>query len=364
MPLKKIRLTGAGASVVPMLDMAAASSLIADGRGWSNKDRTSAYDSLDMDRLVERLGSWSPIVRERAAMALSRRREVPVPAIIALLDAPGTDARTLDARYGACQALSLLGDRAAPAFESLQRCLADNDLWLRIRAADALANLGPSAKPAIPKLLELLSEVDTVNDPRGMQQRYLAFALFGSDGGMLRGSLDGVDREALYRAVRAGLKNQDGRARSSLSSVYRNLSLEDITPLLPAIHRAIVEPAPSGEMFADGIRVEGLRLFATHKIAEGIPACVAYARAQNPWESQIRTPELMKILLTYGTHAKAVIPELTRLATYFEKEEPNFPAELMKLKAESVRDAIRDIEASIETPTLVYLDAGTEEKSP
>ncbi len=31
--------------------------------------------------------------------------------------------------------------------------------------------------------------------------------------GMLRGSLDGVDREALYKAVRAGLKNEDGRAR-------------------------------------------------------------------------------------------------------------------------------------------------------
>jgi hypothetical protein len=359
MPLKKIRLTGAGPSVVPTLDAAAATSLIADGRGWSNKDRTSAYDKLSADQLVERLGSWSPIVRERAAMALSRREAAPVPAIIELLDAPG-----IDARYGACQALSLLGDRAAPAFESLQRCLADNDLWLRIKAADALANLGPSAKPAVPKLLELLSEVDTVNDPRGMQQRYLTFALFGSDGGMLRGSLDGVDREALYRAVRAGLKNQDGRARSSLSSVYRNLSLEDIKPLLPAIHRAIVEPAPSGEMFADGIRVEGLRLFATYKIAEGIPACVAYARAQNPWESQIRTPELMKILLSYGSHAKAVIPELTRLATYFEKEEPNFPAELMKLKAESVRDAIRNIEASTETPTLIHLNMGADEPSP
>ncbi len=75
---------------------------------------------------------------------------------------------------------------------------------------------------------------------------------------MLSGSLDGIDREALYKAVRAGLKNQDGRARSSLTSVYRNLSMQDIKPLLPAIHRAIVEPAPSGEMFADGIRVEGL----------------------------------------------------------------------------------------------------------
>ena len=54
------------------------------------------------------------------------------------------------------------------------------------------------------------------------------------------------------------LSNQDGRARGSIGSVYRNLSAEDIKPLLPAIYQAIIEPAPSGEMFADSIRVEGL----------------------------------------------------------------------------------------------------------
>jgi hypothetical protein len=359
MPLKKIRLTGAGKSVVPTLDVTAATALITDGRGWSNKDRHSAYDKLSVDQLVERLGSWSPIVRERAAMALSRRKDVSLPSIVTLLDAPN-----IDARYGACQALGKLADRAAPAFEPLRKCLDDKDLWLRVKAAEALASMGQDAKPAVPKLLELLAQVDRVNDPRGMQQRYLTFALFGSDGGLLNGSLDGVDREALYQAARAGLKNQDGRARSSLSSVYRNLSLEDIRPLLPAIYRAIVEPAPSGEMFADGIRVEGLRLFAKHKIAEGIAACVEYARAQNPWESQIRTPELMKILLSYGTHAKSVIPELTRLAAYFEREELNFPEDLMKLKAESVRDAIREIEASTQTPTLISLGLGPQGVAP
>ena len=57
-------------------------------------------------------------------------------------------------------------------------------------------------------------------------------------------------------------------------------------------------------MFADGIRVEGLRLFAKHHIAEGLEACVRYTRQQNPWASELRTPELMTILLSYGTHAK------------------------------------------------------------
>lgn len=350
MPLKKIRLTGAGKSVVPNIDAAAADSLIADGRGWDNKDRHSAYDKLSFDQLVQRLGSWSPIVRERAAMALQRREDVPVATIVKLLDAPN-----LDARYGACQALSKLGRRAEPAVELLQKCLDDKDLWLRVSAAEALAKIGPAAKHTVPKLLALLAEVDKVNDPRSMQQRYLTFALFEGDG-MLGGSLDGVDREALYTAVRAGLQNQDGRARGSLSSVYRNLSAQDIKPLLPAIYQAITEPAPSGEMFADGIRVEGLRLFAKHRIAEGIQACVSYTRHQNPWASEERTPELMEILLTYGTHAKAVVPELKELANYFENDEPDFPRNLMKRKAKCVRDTIRAIEASTETPELIRLN--------
>ncbi|MFN9642456.1 MAG: DUF6288 domain-containing protein [Pirellula sp.] len=349
MPLKKIRLTGAGKSAVPNLNRVAAESLIADGRGWDNKDRHSAYDKLAVDQLIERLSSWSPIVRERAAMALARRQEVPVTAIVKRLEAS-----ILDARYGACQALSRLGQRSTPAVESLQNCLNDKDLWLRVNAAQALAKIGPAAKPVVPQLLELLAEVDKASDPRGMQQRYLTFALFDGDG-MLGGSLEGVDREALYKAVRAGLKNQDGRARGSLSSVYRNLSAQEIKPLLPAIYQAITEPAPSGEMFADGIRVEGLRLFAKHHIEEGIQACVRYTRQQNPWASEMRTPELMEILLSYGTHAKAVIPELAKLANYFEKDEPDFPKELMKQKAKSVRDAILAIETSTDTPELIRL---------
>ena len=349
MPLKKIYLTGKRPAITPQLDAAAAQSLILDGRGWNNKDRHSAYDKLGDDQLFERLGSWSPIVRERAAMALGRRKDVSIPPLLKLLDSP-----RLESRYGACQALISLRGRGASAIEPLRKLLAEKDLWLRIKAAEALASIGKPAMPAVPQLLELLAQVDTANDPRGMQQRYLSFALF-DDGGMLRRSLDGVDREALYKAVRAGLKNQDGRARGAIGSVYRNLSTEEIKPLLPAIYQAVVEPAPSGEMFADGIRVEGLRLLAKHRIEEGLSACVKYTRDQNPWASEKRTPELMKILLSYGTHAKSVIPELTRIGDYFAMDEKDFPRNLMLVKAKSVRETIAAIEASTDSPELIRL---------
>ena len=355
MPLEKLYLTGKKPDAVPQLDAAAAQSLIVDGRGWNNKDRHSFYDALSDEQILERLGNWSPVVRERAAMALGRRKDAPVTPLVEMLDSP-----SLDARYGACQGLIFLRGRGAPSVDALQKTLSHEDLWLRIKAAEALAAIGAPATKVVPQLLELLARVDAKNDPRGMQQRYLSFALFDNEG-LLGRSLEGVDRPALYKAVRAGLKNEDGRARGSIGSVYRHLSLEEIKPLLPAIHEAIVEPAPSGEMFADGIRVEGLRLLSQHHIEEGINALVIYTRDQNPWASQERTPELMKILLTYGTHAKAAIPELTRIANYFEKDEKDFPPDLMRMKGESVRETIAAIESSTDSPELVRLK---ENKSP
>ena len=346
MPLKKIHLTGKRPSAVPQLTAAAAQSLIADGRGWNNKDRKSAYDALSEDELLARLGSWSPTVRERAAMGLERRKSAPLPALLKMLDSP-----SLDARYGACAALATAKGSAA-AVPTLQKLLRHEDLWLRIQAAAALAAIGQPAMVAVPELLERLAREPSAQDPRGMEQRYLCGALFGA---LLKKSLDGVDRDLLRKAVAAGLRNQDGRARGEVGGIYQQLSYDELKPLLPAILEAILTPAPSGEMFADGIRVEGLQLLAKHRIAEGIAACVKYTREQNPWASQERTPKLMKILLTYGTHAKAVIPELTKIADYFEKDEKNFPKNLMLVKANSVRETIAAIEAATDSPELINL---------
>jgi len=350
MPLKSLWLTGKQPGKVPQLDAAAAEQFIRTGRGWNNKDRYSFYDKLSDDELLADLGSWSPIVRERAGIALGRRKEAPVARVVARLDSP-----SLEARLGSCQAIAHLRGRAASAVPALRKTLHSDDLWLRIKAADALAAIGKPAMEAVPEMLELLARFDTQKDPRGMQQRFFTFALFDSREGLLGRSLEGVDRQQLYQAVRAGLKNEDGRARSDFGSVYRNLSADAIKPLLPAILQAVVEPAPSGEMFADGIRVEGLRVLAKHRVEEGIRACVNYIRGQNPWASQERTPELTKILASYGANAKIVVPELERIAADFADGEPDFPKNLSLKKAAAVREAIQQIRASNDRPELIRI---------
>lgn len=343
MPLKQIRLTGKRASTVPQLDPAAAEALIQDGKGWSNKDRDSFYDALDEGELLSRLGSWSPVVRSRAAMALARRDTAPIPVLVEMLESP-----SLDARYGACEALAMFKDAAAPAVPALIDSLDHQDLWLRIKSADALAAIGEPAMDAVPKLLKMLAKGPSSSDPRGMEQRYLCFALFARRGGLISQSLEGVDRELLIEAVRAGLQNEDGRARGNFGTVYENLTYEEIKPLLPAIHAAIVTPAPSGIMFANGIRLAGIDLLAKHRIKEGIPLCIDVMEIQK-WGKRDRITRCLKTLGTYGGAAKSVLPQLRQL----ERElSVHSEAKGLQPQIDQIRKLITNIETAAETVDL------------
>jgi hypothetical protein len=346
LPLRKIRLTGSTSAVVEPLSAAASQSIVADGRGWNNKDRKSFYDGLQDAELVERLGSWSPVVRERAAMAISWRKDPPLSSVIALLDTG-----TMDARIGACQALEKLRGDAAPAVPQLRGILRQDDLWLRIRAASALAAIGKPAVSALPELLELISRVPAPTDPRGMEQRFVAMAVFGTMLPRLQ-SLEDVDEDQLLKAIAQGLRNQDGRARGEISEVYARLGYQQIRPLLPTILEAVKTPAPSGEMFADGVRLNGLKVLASHHIEEGLQATADYLRTQNPWASEHRTPEILKVLDAYGAEAQVVVPLLEQTATMFDDGEQNFPKNLSKQKAKAVREAISRIQAAKDRPDL------------
>jgi Family of unknown function (DUF6288)/HEAT repeats len=348
MPLKKILLTGKQPNIAPQLDAPAAASIILDGKGWDNENRYGAYDSLTPQALLERLSSWSPVVRERAATAIVRRKQpFPINELITMLDEK--DRYT---RYGACETLMQLGGHSAPAVDALIKQLSIKDIWLRIKAAEALCMIGEPAAKALPELLKLLPEVDAKNDPRGMQQRFISSAIFDRRGQMFQ-LLSQADPKALAKAIQAGLKNQDGRSRSSISTIYDTLTLAQIKPLFPAIVEAIMTPAPSGEMFAEDVRVAGLRVLAKHHVKEGLATSVKYLTLQNPWASQIRTPEITEIILTYGTHAKPFIPELEKVSHYFAKEEKDFPPNLMEMKANEIQKTIAEIKASTETPTLI-----------
>jgi hypothetical protein len=339
-PLKKILLTGKRPGKVPQLDAAAAHQLILDGRGWSTKTRHSVYGEVAGDQLIERLGSWSPIVRERAAMALARGKDAPVDVLTKMLDSPD-----LHSRLGACQALAQLKDKAAPAVPALRRTLGADDLWLRIKAAEALATIGQPAMPAVPELLEKIARPPAKDDPRGMEQRFLSFAVFDT---MLKSSLAGVDRAALRKAVVAGLRNDDGRARTSVSRVFGHLSYEEIRPLLPAIHHAVVDRSPSGIMFSDGVRLNGLKILAKHRIREGLPLCVSILDLDR-WGKKARIQGCLDAMAIYGAAARPLLPQLRQMEKDLlaHRESKGFQPQI-----EQLRKLITDIEVATDVPEL------------
>ena len=342
-PLGKIHLAGKKPSLAGHVDAATAASLIEDGRHWTPRKEDSAYAELSDAQLLTSLGSWSPVVRQRAAMEMPNRKTDFVPRLIALLE--GHD---LNPRLGACEALGKLAERGAAAVPALRKLLHADDLWPRVCAAAALGHIGEAAKPAAPEILEMLVKGPDASDPRGMQQRYLIAALFDEDAGLLTKSLEGVDHEALSHAVRAGLQNQDGHARSQIGTIYSRLSTEQIELLLPAIHEAIVKPAPSGEMFADGVRMSGLEILAKHRIKEGMALCLDLVELER-WNENERMTQCLEILQIYGAAAKPMLPRLKELQAAIVSK---YEGQDRKDQLKPVLKAIASIKSATATPEL------------
>ncbi len=331
---KRTRFTGAKSDAEQIL-RAEAAALIEAGRGWMPATKADlAYDAKSAEQLFDGLKSWSPVIRERSAIALAKREGDFAPKLVAMLENG-----SLDAKFGACAALEQLGQRGAPAVPALTKLLRHDELWLRAQAAEALAGVGEPARAAIPDLLKLVAEPPNAQDPRGHIQRFLAFALFDQRRGLIGRSIADVDRDLLLQAARAVLQNEDGRARGAVQTVYRQLTPAEIEPLLPAVHRAIVEQSPSGVMFSDGVRMAGLEVLAKNRIAEGLPLCLKLIEFER-WGADRRLDRGLKVLKLYGGAAKSQLPALRKLA-----EEAANPKSRGHKRRQQLLDTIAFIEA-------------------
>ena len=345
LPMKSLYITSKKPSVLPTLTASESEKVINAGRDYFS--RRSELSGREMDRycyehrskkeLLAGLSSWSPSVRKRSAWELGRRDGDVMPMLLNLLKSSN-----LYSRYGAVEALGSLSSKIneAARVSVLLNALQADDLWLRILAAEALPGIGDPAKIAVPDMLKRPAMRNPEKDPRGMEHRYLAFALFNRCGGLVGRSLKGVNRELLMQAVRVGLQNQDGRARGSFASVYQ----------------AIAEKAPSGIKFASEIRMSGLELFAKHKINEGIGLLVDYAINQKAHASEKRIVKVMETLKSYGTHGRRILPQLRAAAIHFDQGEKNYPHHLSQGKAKLVRETIKTIETSTYNPALISLN--------
>lgn len=344
--LRNIYLTGKESETISPISSAQAQGIIALGRGWSPKQKNSFLKERSEKALIHALKSWSPTMRVRAAKELSKRNLKDLGSYFDLLKS-----KDVYTALGACELMIALRGKARSAVPQLTDLLDHHDLWLRIKSADALAAIGKPSIKAVPRMLEMFAETSP-DDPRGMLQRYLCFALFDEGTGLLGKSLEGVNQSELLKAVQIGLKNDDGRAREKIATVYDNLEFEELRPILPAIIEAIETPAPSGIMFSDKIQTSGIKLLVKHKIDKGLTLSVKYIKGQKQHGSVKRIKEIITFVKAYGTHARAHIPALQKAIYYFENEEGHIRKGLRKQKAKDVRNLIEHIKRTDYTPRI------------
>lgn len=362
LPLKKLCITGKDASKANLVSKKGAAEAIASG-------------GFDVDRkqkttpeLVAAFSDWSPIVRGWAAEELAKRPEAKamVPQLIRM--AEGEDAHV---RQGACEALGYIKD--TNALPVLVRLLTHQDRWLRVKAADALKKMGDAARPVLPGMLEAVvvtaEPLQPVvwDDPIQLTHGQLAEALFG---GLMRNSVQGVDTNLLYPAIRAVARNADGMARMHLKGTFeKQLSLQDVQALGPDILAAVITPCPADTMFGNEIRMGGFKALTKYHFKEGIGAGVIFAETQGGHGSENRTGEIMKEIRSYGSAAREVVPRLRQLIVSLNDQcqKGEFPAgELNQRRVSAVQEAIQAIEAAKDQPELrtiaaVPTKAGTKE---
>ncbi len=348
LPLKKLCITGRDADPANWLKSPDVGAAMAAG------SFDLARKKMTMTELVAAFGSWSPVVRGWAAEELATRPEAKalVPQLIALAESP--DERV---RQGACEAL---GDIKDPqALPELVRLLNVPDRWLRVKAAQAIKKYGDAARPVLPDMLQAVIATSEPpqpvawNDPIQIAQGQLAEALFG---GMLRKSLDGVDRKLLYPAIQSVARNPDGMARMHLRQTFeRELTLEDVQALGPDILAAAEYRCPADTMFGKEIRFGAIKALSKYHFKEGIGAAVEFAFTQGGHGSENATGEIMNEIVPYGSAAKEVVPRLKTLIDQFNEQcaQGKYPAgELNDRRVGTVQAAIKAIEAAKDQPEL------------
>jgi HEAT repeat protein len=347
LPLKKLCITGRNSKGSSWLSRKDVAEAIASGRFDLDRKARST------EELIDALGDWSPVARGWAAEELARRpeRKGLIAPLIALAEGP--DARK---RQGAAEALGHI--KSADALPVLVRLLTHEDRWLRVKAANALRNMGDTAKPAVPAMLKAVAETAEPlqpvvwDDPIQLTHGELAAALFG---GLLRASIAGIDPDLLYPAIRAISRNADGMARAQLTHTFtEQLTLEDVQVLAPDILAAIDTPSPADTMFSNEIRMAGFKALAKYRFKEAIEAGVRFAKTQGGHGSESRTGVIMTEILRYGTAARGVLPELKALIVQFDAEckAGGFPDDCNRMRVASVEEAITAIEAATEQPEM------------
>jgi autotransporter-associated beta strand protein len=360
-PLQRLYITGRNAIPANTLSAAKVDNAIAAA---TFKQNVGGYT---VPQLMTALSEYDPVVRFDVATELAKRTltTTEVNTLIGYIT-NGTMSADPNVRMSASQTLGIR--KTTAALPALTQRLSDSDLWVRGQAGKALKNFGGAASPQLTPMLTAFTanatdpNVIVWSDPIQIANGYLADTLFNN----LSSYTIAAAKSLLYPAVRAGLKQPDGMARSYLGGfIESRLTFADVQAVTPSIIQAAAERSPSDQMFADFIRAAALRTLGKFKIEEGIPLCLQYK--EQTWHGDDWTPfDLLQN--TYRGAAKDALPTLYKWQAYL----PQFAADgsigpigdrLANITSK-IASTIAAIENDNAPPTLNYFKSLTATATP
>jgi HEAT repeat protein len=225
--------------------------------------------------VVKALKSADPADATAAISTLAEEGEVAVPGLIEALG-------DQDAAYWACLALAEIGPSAKAAVPALQKLLDSDEPDLRLQALVTMGEIGPDAAPAVPRIAQVLT-----GDPFENVQAAAAYAL-GAIG----------QKRVAAAALRAGLNQDDPLVR--VASAWALLKLEDRRT--PAIAIAVKRVLDGVESNDPHVRAVAARALADPAIPEAA-AGRAFRRALQGMDDPDRVARIVSALASLGERA-------------------------------------------------------------
>jgi hypothetical protein len=304
LPRRALYITGRNPNPANTLSAAAVSNAV-----WAAK-YPQLCAGFTTKELLSHFGEYDPMVRRFAAEELARR-----PGSTNLVD--GLIALTISAnarvREAACQALGQIN--LTNALPALAQRMYDPDVWVRAKANKALEKFGQAALPQLTNMLAAFVAHGTTDspkidwsDPIQIGNGYLAGELFQT----LASKTYSQSTNLLYPAIRVGLTQPTGMARSCLADFIGRLSWTDVQMLAPSIVATAANRAPAGRMFAADVWYAALRLLGKYRVEEGIPLSLRMN------DMQTGQPETFQVL-TNAHHGAAweALPVLYAYQAYW-----------------------------------------------
>jgi len=329
-PRKAIYLTGKGGSSFAPITGEELVDVLEKGNEWPSENDT-------LDELFYQLASWSPVVREYAAMALGEKDDDLVDELITLL----RYAKDENLRRGAAMGLAYAGRGSEEAVDALIHTLQTSDDQV-LKHFVVRAFKGPQhgngigSSNAIAKAVPVLLKQATIEDPKDPWNKLhseIASTLFNGNDAIAYDrrrneiiNMENVDRDLLVASLKSFFTNVNAYARGWSSRILKHLDDETLEPLWRDIYLATLIPAPSGVMAHQNVMTDGLMLMAEKGFKEG--AILAATQIRRPgWGEERRVQQVAEILPAFGQYAQP-----------FDKDVQLYIGYLLNWEREKVRE--------------------------